>query len=153
MRHWNLITELSNKWTRVVVNSKWTFPDQVEQWQIKKKKKHRIQQLECFKISQQLVDWSERTLKQTIEMIQCIINCYFQTIQLENGMTAYKQAICQHFITRHPKLTTQPTKQNVVDWDRSLWRGKLLSSQNKYYYMWHFRMVRLWKNSRWNNPY
>lgn len=80
----------------------------------------RYNSLECFDVSQKQRDCLERTLKQTMEVIQRITNCYFQATQLESDMTAYKQAVCQHFITKHPKLTTRLTEQNVTEWDRPL---------------------------------
>lgn len=50
-----------------------------------------------------------------MEVIQQIINCYFQVTQLEYDMTTYKQATYQHFVIKHAKLTTQPTEQNVTE--------------------------------------
>jgi hypothetical protein len=64
--------------------------------------------LEYFDVNQQPVALPRKNFKQTVEMIQRIINSYFQVVQLESDMVACKQVMCQHFITKHPKLTNQP---------------------------------------------
>lgn len=70
------------------------FPDRVELWEIRKKQREKqslveYNSSECFNVSQQSVALPRKNIE-TVEVIQRVRNCYFQTNQLESDMTDYK---------------------------------------------------------------